>query len=358
MNRRALLRALGVVLVPRIDLARAVSVSTLIGTGSPGYSDSQVANPYGLALGPDGALYFCDLGQPADSTPRSEDSPYDHGRRQRPARLRGQRQRGGRRVAQHAARNPVRLRGNLYIAERDNHVVRVVEAGSGRISTFAGTGTAGFSGDGGPASARNSASRTASPSSLAGGLLICDVGNHRIRRVEFATGVSRPGVAPESRRPTPDGAPLAGTPLNGPRTLVFDVPAIFLALREGNAIFGIDAGRRRSIMSLARANRAIRRRRSRPAGAIGRTKGIGLVARRAVCRRHRESRHSPDRPESRRHHTVLGTGQRGDGPEPDPLRCALNRPHGVLVDARGVLYVGDSEAHRIRVMPSTGGVLE
>ena len=48
--------------------------------------------------------------------------------------------------------------------------------------------------------------------------------------------------------------------------------------------------------------------------------------------------------------TVLGTGLRGDGPEPDPLRCALSRPHGVLVDADGVLYVADSEAHRIRVV--------
>ena len=48
--------------------------------------------------------------------------------------------------------------------------------------------------------------------------------------------------------------------------------------------------------------------------------------------------------------TALGTGQRGDGPEPDPHRCALNRPHGVFVDSRGVLYVGDSEAHRIRTL--------
>jgi sugar lactone lactonase YvrE len=48
--------------------------------------------------------------------------------------------------------------------------------------------------------------------------------------------------------------------------------------------------------------------------------------------------------------TVLGTGRRGDGPDGDPLRCALARPHGVLVDARGALYVGDSEAHRIRVV--------
>ena len=48
--------------------------------------------------------------------------------------------------------------------------------------------------------------------------------------------------------------------------------------------------------------------------------------------------------------TVLGTGTRGDGPEPDPLRCALSRPHGVFVDAAGRLYVGDSEAHRVRVV--------
>ncbi len=48
--------------------------------------------------------------------------------------------------------------------------------------------------------------------------------------------------------------------------------------------------------------------------------------------------------------TVLGTGQRGDGPERDPLQCALSRPHGVLVDASGALYVGDSEAHRIRIV--------
>src|SRR2546422_581341 len=36
-------------------------VTTLIGTGVAGYSDSQVNNPYGLVIGPDGGLYFCDL---------------------------------------------------------------------------------------------------------------------------------------------------------------------------------------------------------------------------------------------------------------------------------------------------------
>ena len=40
----------------------AATVTTLIGTGQAGYSDTEVNNPYGLAIGPDGALYFCDLG--------------------------------------------------------------------------------------------------------------------------------------------------------------------------------------------------------------------------------------------------------------------------------------------------------
>jgi len=48
--------------------------------------------------------------------------------------------------------------------------------------------------------------------------------------------------------------------------------------------------------------------------------------------------------------TVLGNGTRGDGPETDPLQCRLSRPHGVFADADGAVYVGDSEAHRIRVL--------
>jgi len=47
--------------------------------------------------------------------------------------------------------------------------------------------------------------------------------------------------------------------------------------------------------------------------------------------------------------TVVGTGMRGDGPDGDPLACALARPHGVTVH-EDVLYIGDSENHRIRAM--------
>ena len=45
---------------------------------------------------------------------------------------------------------------------------------------------------------------------------------------------------------------------------------------------------------------------------------------------------------------VAGSGQRGDGPDGDPMQCKMNRPHGVFVDKKGIVYVADSEAHRIR----------
>src|SRR6201988_5051144 len=60
MNRRQVLAALLTVFA-RSSVAATPSVSTIIGTGSRGNSDHEVNNPYGLVIGPDGALYFCDL---------------------------------------------------------------------------------------------------------------------------------------------------------------------------------------------------------------------------------------------------------------------------------------------------------
>jgi streptogramin lyase len=48
--------------------------------------------------------------------------------------------------------------------------------------------------------------------------------------------------------------------------------------------------------------------------------------------------------------TVVGTGGRGDGPDGDPLKAKLARPHGVFVDARGVVYISDTENNRVRVL--------
>ena len=38
---------------------------------------------------------------------------------------------------------------------------------------------------------------------------------------------------------------------------------------------------------------------------------------------------------------IVGTGEKGDGPDGDPLQCKLARPHGIFLDANGDLHIGD-----------------
>lgn len=353
MHRRTAVKALFALCAPLPLAAQAGTVSTLIGTGTPGYSERQVNDPYGLVIGPDHALYFCDLGNQ-----RIRRLDISSGRT---VTVAGNGQRGysgdGGAATDAALNMPHEIQfdssGHLYIAERDSHVVRKVDAHTRTISTFAGTGVAGFSGDGGPAaSAQLRAPHSIAVDPTLRFLLICDIGNHRLRRVDFGTRVIDTFGGTGERQSTADGAPLRGTPLNGPRTFAFDSAGdLYLALREGNAIYRVD---RRSLTLHHVAGtgeqgysgdggQARLARLGGPKG-LAWSRGVLYVADtenhviRAIDLATGMIR------------TVLGTGQRGDGPEPDPRRCALARPHGVLVDARGVLYVGDSEAHRIRAM--------
>jgi sugar lactone lactonase YvrE len=330
---------------------RAPEVSTLIGTGTPGYSDREINDPYGLAIGADAALYFCDLGNQRirrlDLKTRRISTIAGNGRK-------GYDGDGG--PATESSLNlPHEIQfdpaGNLYIAERDNHAIRKVDAKTGLISTLAGTGAPGFFGDGGPASQ----ARLRQPHSIAldstGGLLICDVGNHRVRRVDLATGRIETYGGTGERTPTPDGMPVGRAPLNGPRTMVFHEGDLYLALREGNAIYRI-ASTSATIHHVAGTGRQGHTGDGGPArsASFAGPKGLACGGGNLYIA---DTENHVIRCINLRSGivtTVLGTGRRGDGPEPDPLGCALSRPHGVLVDGAGRLYVADSEAHRIRVV--------
>jgi sugar lactone lactonase YvrE len=346
-----LLKAALFALLPRPAFA-APTVTTLIGSGAAGLSDTQVNNPYGLVIGPDRGLYFCDLDNQRirrfDFTSRRTTTVAGNGQRAYAGD-------GGPATA--AALNmPHEIvfdtRGHMYIAERDNHVIRRVDAASGTISTLAGTGAAGFSGDGGPAAA----AQLRSPHSIAlgpdGRLLICDIGNHRIRAVDLGTARIETIGGTGERLPTPDGAPLAGTPLNGPRTMVIDKDgSIYLALREGNALYRI-APKTRTLHHIAGTGEQGWAGDGGPgrAAKLAGPKGLALGGRRLyVADTESHTIRSLDL-DSGIITTVLGTGVRGDGPEPDPLSCRLSRPHGLHAGSDGALYVADSEAHRIRIL--------
>ncbi len=79
--------------------------------------------------------------------------------------------------------------GNLYIADTGNNVIRRVDAISGNITTIVGNGTAGFTGDGGPALQAELSGPTSVALDAANNLYITDQNNARLRKVDIATGI-------------------------------------------------------------------------------------------------------------------------------------------------------------------------
>jgi DNA-binding beta-propeller fold protein YncE len=122
-------------------------------------------------------------------------------------------------------RHPYRLRldpatGDLYVCDTENHVIRRIDS-TGTITTVAGTGAPGFSGDGGPAvQARLQLPYDAVPGPD-GGLYIADTGNNRIRRVapdgtiSTVAGTGLPGYSG-------DGQPAVAAQFDGPSAVAFD----------------------------------------------------------------------------------------------------------------------------------------
>jgi streptogramin lyase len=340
--------------------ACADEVRTIAGAGQAEFSGdggsalrAGVGGPFGLVIGPDGALYVCEITNHVirriDLETQQVSTVAGTGGRK------GYAGDGG--PATKALLNePYEIRfddaGHMFFVEMKNNLVRRVDAKSGIISTIAGSGRSGFSGDGGPATAATLNQPHSIALDKSGSLYICDIGNHRIRRVDLTTGVISTFAGTGERKATPDGAPLEGTPLNGPRALDFDGDhSLFLALREGNAVFRIDL-ERESFHHLAGTGEkgfsgdGADARKARFSG----PKGIALGPNGDVYLADTES-HTIRviRKASGTIETVVGDGQLGDGPDGDPLKCRLARPHGVFVDRQNRLYIGDSENNRVRV---------
>jgi DNA-binding beta-propeller fold protein YncE len=338
-------------------------ITTIAGTGAAGFSGDggpgtagQINNPYGLTIGPDGALYFCEVDnhrvRRLDLKTHMLSTVAGSGKQ-------GYSGDGGRaqRIAEPALEVRFDNAGDMFFAEMQNHIVRRVDGRTRIISTVAGTGQPGFSGDGGPANR----AQLRQPHSIAfapdGALLICDIGNHRIRRLDLDGGTISTYAGTGEHGGITDAAPLAGTPFNGPRALTTD-PAgnLYVVLREGNAVYRIDAGTDPSVQRvhhIAGTGEQGYLGDGGPArlAKLSGPKGIAYALDGSLYIADTES-HTIRRIDlkSGTIQTVAGTGQRGDGPDGEPLACRLSRPHGIFVAPDGVVYIGDSESHRIRVL--------
>ena len=311
-----------------------------------------MTNPYGIVVGPDDGLYFCEVdgGLVRRLDRRSGTITTIAG-----TGVKGYSGDGGPALAATFSA-PHELRfdraGNVFVVERDAHVVRRIDARTKIVTTIAGTGAPGFSGDDGPAAK----AQLRQPHSIAfdadGNLLICDIGNHRVRVVDGKSGTIRTLAGTGATDRTPDEAPIAGTPLNGPRSIATDpAGSIYLVLREGNAVFRLTP-RENRLSRIAGTGQKGFSGDGGPAleATFNGPKGIAYASDRSLYIVDTEN-HAIRRVDLRtgRITTVLGTGQKGDGPDGDPRGCGLNRPHGLCVE-RGVLYITDSENHRIRAV--------
>lgn len=335
------------------------TIETIAGTGQKGTKgaggpalQAELDNPFGITRGPDGALYFCEYtGQRICRIDQkgiltvvagTGDSGYSG---------------DGGLALEGTFNKPHEIRfdkaGNLYAVDMVNHAVRKIDAKTGILTTIAGTGQPGYTGDGGPASQ----AQLKQPHSIQFGpdedLYICDIGNNVIRRIDAKTGTISTFAGTGKPGPTPDGAPIEGTPLKGPRSMDFDSKGdLWLATREGNQVFRIDMAKK-TIHHVAGTGEKGFTGNGGPAkdATLSGPKGIAIDAEGGVWLADTES-HSIRRIDTKTGvlELIAGTGEKGDGPDGNPLTCQMARPHGVYVDQDGSVYVGDSETHRIRVI--------
>ena len=196
--------------------------------------------------------------------------------------------------------------GNLFIADQYDHRVRRVAASTGLITTVAGTGTGGFSGDGGAATAAGLSYPSGVAVDGAGNLFIADQGNNRIRRVAASTGLitTVAGTDTDTVSFNGDGGAATAARLNSPSGVAVDGAGnLFIAEQSNNRI-------RRVAFS------------------------TGLIT------------------------TVAGTGTKGFSGDGGAATLAwLNDPTGVAVDRAGNLFIADPFSHRIRRVAAATGLI-
>ena len=191
--------------------------------------------------------------------------------------------------------------GNIYVADHGNNVIRKITP-AGIISTFAGTGTAGFYGDAGPATnAKFNYPAGVAIDPVTQDLIIADLDNYRIRRVSSSTGIISTIVGNGTAGAIGDGGPATAAEVNG--------------------AFGVHVDMTGNIYIADAYNNKVRKI----------TISTGIIT------------------------TIAGTGVASyDGDGIAATAAELNNPSGVYVDSVGNIYIGDQFNYRIRKINSAG----
>ena len=284
----------------------AGNLTTLAGTGEPGFAGdggpavhARLDGPQGLATGLHGTLFIADSG---NNRIRRVDSDGTI------ATLAGTGERGfsgeGGSAANARLNAPFGvasdLRGNVFVADTFNHRIRMVDH-AGNITTIAGYGRVGFSGDGGRAVAASLSHPNGVALDAQGHLYIADTLNHRVRKVDPDGNISTiAGLGAVGF--SGDGGPAVNAMLAEPTGLAVDGAGNLLIADFGNS-------------------------------RVRRVDAAGVIT------------------------TVAGTGASAYSGDSGPaMDAGLNRPQGVAADGAGNVLVADALNHRVRKVNAMGTI--
>lgn len=241
--------------------------------------------------------------------------------------------------------------GRAFLADTFNHRIRVLDLKTGAVSTFAGNGTPGYSGDGGPArdaTFNQPYCATLSPDKQT--LLVADLANTRVRAIDLRDGTVRT-IAGNGKRGMPvDGAKALESPLVGPRA-VAQTPdgVVYIVLREGHALVELRDGVLRTVVNTS----------GKPGysgdGGPGREAKLNGPKYLAVDAKGGVLVVDTENHALRRYDPASGVISLVAGTPPtasravgaDALSTGLKRPHGVRIGPDGILWITDSENNRL-----------
>jgi sugar lactone lactonase YvrE len=194
--------------------------------------------------------------------------------------------------------------GNLFIADWANARIRYVAASTGIITTVAGDGNVGYSGDGGAATSASLYCPAGVAVDSSDNLYIADDCNKRVRRVDATTGIITTVAGNGAAGYSGDGGPATSASLGGPSDVALDSSGnLFIADQPNNVIRRVDAA-------------------------------TGIIT------------------------TVAGNGTAGySGDGGAATSATLTNPAGVAVDGSGNLFIADTSRNRIRRVDAISGVI-
>ena len=242
--------------------------------------------------------------------------------------------------------------GNLFIVDRLNAAIRRVDAKTGIITTYAGNGQKGYSGDGGPAAQATMKEPNAFDFDPQGNLYVADVADNRIRKIDRKTGTISTVCGTGKREFAGDGGPAAQASIQGARAVAFSRDGtMYICEREGNRVRKVDP-RSGIIATIAGTGQkgysgdggpALQATFNGPKWIhVGPDQLVYVVDTENHCVRQID-------PKAGTLRTVAGGHLGPDGDGGPATKAGMDRPHGCWVDRDGNLYTADTNNHRIRV---------